>query len=120
MGVWKEYLCVSLTGVCDVEPSARGRVIGLKLQAYYVSTAGQLCRHLIARESPEDCDVRNPIIFDRKEVKLRLHIEIIEDEVNPAPGLRYNQPHTIHVVAIFLRIVWRQDDPRGRREVEET
>ena len=81
-------------------------MIGLKLQAYYVSTAGQLCRHLIAREGSEDCDVRNPIIFDSKEVKLRLHIEIIEDEVDPAPRLRYDQPHTIHVVAIFFRIVW--------------
>lgn len=119
-GVWKRNLCSPLTGICDVETSASGGVIRLKLQAYYVSTAGQLCRHLIARESSEDCDVRNPIIFDGKEVKLRFHIEIIEDEVNPAPRLRYNQPHTVHVVAILLRIVWREDDPRGCREVEET
>lgn len=102
----KRYLCGPLTGVCDVEPSASCGVIRLKLQAYYVSTAGQLRRHLIARESSKDRDVRNSIIFDSKEVKLRLHVKIIEDEVNSAPGLRYNQPDTVHVVAIFLRIVW--------------
>lgn len=101
-----EVLVCPLTGVCDVEPSARCGVIGLKLQAYYVSTAGQLCRHLIAREGSEDRDVRNSIIFDSQEVKLRLHIKIIEDEVNSASRLRYDQPDTVHVVAVFLGVVW--------------
>lgn len=101
-----EVLVCPLTGVRDVEPSARCGVIGLKLQADYVSTAGQLRGHLIAREGSEDRDVRNSIIFDSQEVELRLHIKVIEDEVDPASRLRYDQPDTVHVVAVFLGVVW--------------
>lgn len=101
-----EVLACPLTGVRDVEPSARCGVIGLKLQADDVSTAGQLRGHLIAREGSKDRDVRNSVIFDSQEVELRLHIKVIEDEVNPASRLRYDQPDTVHVVAVFLGVVW--------------
>lgn len=69
-------------------------------------TAGQLGGHLIARESTQHGYIRNPVIFDCKEVKLRLHIEVIKDEVNSAARLRDDQPDAVHVVTILLWIIW--------------
>jgi hypothetical protein len=71
-----------------------------------VPTAGQLGWHFIARESAKDGYIRNPIIFDHQEVKLGLHIKIVEDEVNSTSRLRYDQPNTVHVVTIFLWVIW--------------
>lgn len=94
-------------------------MVGLELQADDVPAAGQLGGHLVARERAEDGDVRSPVVLDGEEVELGLHVEVVEDEVDPAPGLRDDQPDAVHVVAVLLGVVGGQDNPRGRGEVEE-
>ena len=95
----------ALTGVGDVEAPAGGGVVRLELQADDVPTAGQLGRHLVARECAQHGYVLNPVIFDRKEVKLRLHVKVIKDEVNSAARLRDDQPDTVHVVTVLFRVI---------------
>lgn len=69
----------ALTGVGDVEASASGGMIWLELQADDVPSAGELGGHLIARKGAQHRYIWNPVILDRKEVKLRFHIEVIKD-----------------------------------------
>lgn len=85
-------------------------MVGLELQADHVPAAGQLGGHLVAREGPEDGHVRAAVVLDGEEVELRLHVEVIEDEVDPAPRLRDDQPHAVHVVPVLLGVVRGQDD----------
>lgn len=40
--------------------------------------------------------------------------------MNAAPRFRDYQPHTVQVVPILVRVVWRKYGPRRSREVEET
>lgn len=58
-------------------------------------------------------------IFDGEEVKLFLHAEVIESQINAALGVGDDQPHAVHVVAILLGVVGRQQHPGWRGEVEE-
>lgn len=101
-----------LTGVGDVEAAAGGGVVGLELQAHDVAAAGQLGGHLVAREGAQDRDVGGAIVLDGEEVELRLHVEVVEDEVDPAARLGDDEPHTVHVVAVLLGVVGGQDNPR--------
>lgn len=109
----------ALTGVGDVEAAARGRVVRLELQAHHVAAAGQLRRHLVAGEGAEDGHLGPAVVLHGQEVELWLHVEVVEDEVHPAARRRDDQPHAVHVVAVLLGVVGRQDDARGRGEVEE-
>lgn len=109
-----------LTGVSDVESPAGRGVVGLEFQADYVSTAGQLRGHLMAWEGAQDGYIRNPIIFDREEIKLGLHVKIIKDEVNSASWFGDDQPDTVHVVAVFLGIIGWENNSRWCSKVEET
>lgn len=59
-------------------------------------------------------------VFDGEEVKLLLHAEVIEGQVDAALGLGDDQPHAVHVVAVLLGVVGRQQHPRRRGKVEET
>lgn len=59
-------------------------------------------------------------IFDRQPIKLRLQVEVREEQMNTAPWFRNDQPHTVEIVPVFLRIVWGQHCSRWGREVEET
>lgn len=108
-----------LTGVSDVEAPAGRGVVGLELQADYVPAAGQLGGDLVTREGAQDGDIRNAVIFDRKEIKLRFHVEIVKDEVNSASWFRNDQPDTVHVVAVLLGVIGRENNSGRRGEVEE-
>lgn len=61
-----------------------------------------------------------PSVLDGKEVKLLLHAEVVEGQIDAALGVGDDQPHAVHVVAILLGIVWGQQHPGWSGEVEET
>ena len=110
----------ALTGVGDVEASAGGGVIRLELQTDDVPAAGQLGRHLVAWERAQHSYVWNPVIFDCEEVKLRLHVKVIKDEVNSAARLRDDQPDAVHVVTVLFWVIRWEDNSWWCRKVEET
>lgn len=58
-------------------------------------------------------------IFDGEEIKLFLHAEVVEGQIDSALRVGDDQPHTVHVVAILLGVVGRQQHPGWRGEVEE-
>lgn len=47
-------------------------------------------------------------IFDGEEVKLFLHAEVVEGQVDPALRVGDDEPHTVHIVPVLLRVVGRQ------------
>lgn len=59
-------------------------------------------------------------ILDGEEVKLFLHAQVIEGQIDSALRVGYDQPHTVHIVAVLLGVVGRQQHPRWSGEVEET
>lgn len=58
-------------------------------------------------------------ILDREEIKLFLHAEVVESQIDAALGVGDNQPHAVHVVAVLLGVVGRQQHPGWSGEVEE-
>lgn len=61
-----------------------------------------------------------PSILDGEEVKLLLHAEVVEGQIDAALRVGDDQPHAVHVVAVLLGIVRGQQHPRRSGEVEET
>lgn len=59
-------------------------------------------------------------VLDREEVKLFLHAEVVEGQIDSTLWVGDDQPDTVHVVAILLRVVRRQQHPRWSGKVEET
>lgn len=49
-----------------------------------------------------------------------LHAEVVEGQIDAALGVGDDQPHAVHVVAVFLGIVWGEQHPGRSGEVEET
>ena len=95
-------------------------MVGQELQARHVSAGGDGRRQHVAREGAEDGRLGLAAIFDRHEVELLLHAEVVEGQVDAALGLGDDEPHAVHVVAVLLRVVGRQEHARRTREVEET
>lgn len=59
-------------------------------------------------------------ILDGEEIKLFLHAEVVEGQIDSALRVGDDQPHTVHVVAILLGVVGRQQHPGRSGEVEKT
>lgn len=59
-------------------------------------------------------------IFHHQPIKLWLQVEVWEEQMDAAAWFRDNQPHTVQVVAVLLRVVWREYSSGRSREVEET
>lgn len=59
-------------------------------------------------------------VLDREEVKLFLHTEVVEGQIDSALWIGDDQPHTVHIVAVLLRVVRRQQHTRWSGKVEET
>lgn len=84
-----------------------------------MATAGDGGGELISREGTKDWGFSGGSIFNNQEIKLRLHVDVIEGQVDAALGPGQDKPDTMEVVAIVFRIVGRQDDPGRTGEVEE-
>ena len=108
-----------LTGKGDVEASLPRGVVSLELETGHVATAGDGRGELVPREGAQDGGLSRGPILDDQEVKLRLHVDVIEGQVDAALGPGEDEPDTVEVVAVVLWVVGRQDDPRGAGEVEE-
>lgn len=108
-----------LTGKGDVEASLPRGVVSLELETGHVATAGDGRGELVSREGAQDGGLSRGPILDDQEVKLRLHVDVIEGQVDAALGPGEDEPDTVEVVAVVLRVVGRQDDPRRAGEVEE-
>lgn len=59
-------------------------------------------------------------ILDGEEVKLLLHAEVVEGQIDSALRVGDDEPHTVHIVSVLLRVVGRQQHPRWSGKVEET
>lgn len=59
-------------------------------------------------------------VLDREEVKLFLHAEVVEGQIDSTLWVGDDQPYTVHIVAVLLRVVRRQQHPRWSGKVEET
>lgn len=59
-------------------------------------------------------------ILDGEEIKLFLHAEVVEGQIDSALRVGDDQPHAVHVVAVLLGVVGRQQHPGRSGEVEET
>lgn len=49
-----------------------------------------------------------------------LHAEVVEGQIDSAFRVGDDQPHAVHVVAVLLGVVGRQQHPGRSGEVEET
>lgn len=58
-------------------------------------------------------------VFHHQPVELRLQVKVGEEQVDAAAWFGDNQPDAVQVVAVLLRVVWREDRPRRSREVKE-
>lgn len=47
-------------------------------------------------------------ILDGEEVKLLLHAEVVEGQIDSALRVGNDEPHTVHIISILLRIVGRK------------
>ncbi len=110
---------IAFTCVGDVKPLSRVWVVRLELQAHYMPITGDLRRYILPRECSKSGGLWHPIVFHNKIVKLGLQLKIAENEMDPIARLRYNEPHTVHVVSVFLWVVWREDDAWRSGEIEE-
>lgn len=59
-------------------------------------------------------------ILDGEEIKLFLHAEVIEGQIDSALRVGDDQPHAVHVVTVLLRVVGRQQHTGWSGKVEET
>lgn len=84
-----------------------------------MATAGYGGRELISREGTKDRGLSSGSVFNDQEIKLRLHVNVIEGQVDAALGPGQDKPDTVKMISIVFRVVGRQDDPRGTGEVEE-
>lgn len=84
-----------------------------------MATAGDGGGKLISREGTKDRGLSSGSVFNNQEIKLRLHIDVIEGQVDAALRSGQDKPDTVEMVAIVFRVVGRQDDSRGTGEVEE-
>lgn len=50
-------------------------------------------------------------IFNHEPVKLWFQVKVREEQMNAAPWFRDYQPHTVQVVPILVRVVWRKYGP---------
>lgn len=46
-------------------------------------------------------------ILDGEEVKLLLHAEVVEGQIDSALRVGDDEPHTVHIVSVLLRVVGR-------------
>lgn len=94
-----------LTSKGDVEaPLPRG-VVGLELKTGHVATACDGGRELVSREGAQDWGLSRGPVLDDQEVKLRLHINVIEGQVDAALGPREDKPDAVEVVAVVFWVV---------------
>ena len=94
-------------------------MVSLELETGHVATAGDGRGELVPREGAQDGGLSRGPILDDQEVKLRLHVDVIEGQVDAALGPGEDEPDTVEVVAVVLRVAGRQDGPGGAGEVEE-
>lgn len=111
---WSEGEAV-LTAIGDVEAPAGHGVIGLELQLQDVGVAGEVWRHLGARETTQQLAVPH-----RQEVVRWLQVEVVEGQLNAASRLGDDQPDAVQIVAVAFWVIRGQDSPRGGREVGQT
>lgn len=90
-------------------------MVGLELQLQDVGVAGQVRRHLGAREAAQQLAVPH-----RQEVVGWLQVEVVEGQLDAAPRLGDDQPHAVQIVAVAFWVIRGQDGPRGGREVGQT
>lgn len=74
----------------------------------------------VAGEVSQGDRAKPTFIFHHQPIKLWLQVEVREEQMDAAAWFRDNQPHTIQVVAVLLRVVWREYGSRRSREVKET
>lgn len=84
-----------------------------------MSITSDLRRHIFAGERPKRGGFRHPIVFDNEIVELRLQLKVAENEMDPTARLGYNEPHAVHVVSVFLRVVGWEDGAWRGGEIEE-
>lgn len=108
-----------LTGKGDVEAPLSCGVVSLELETGHMAAAGDGGGELVSWEGPEDWGLSGGPILDDQKVKLRLHVNVVEGQVDAALRPGQDEPDTVEVVAIVLRVVGWQDDPGGAGEVEE-
>lgn len=80
----------ALTGERYVEASLLHGVVGLELQPGYVTAAGQRGGDLVSWEGAQHRGFGSATILHSQEIKLGLHIKVIESQVNAALGFSYN------------------------------
>lgn len=108
-----------LTGEGDVEASFPRGVVSLELETGHVATACDGGGELVSWEGAQDGGLGSRPILDDQEVKLRLHVDVIEGQVDAALRPGQDEPDAVEVVAVVFWVVGWQDDPRGAGEVEE-
>lgn len=104
-----------LTAVGDVEAPARHGMVSLELQLQDVGVAGEVWRHLSAREAAQQLAIPHC-----QEVIGWLQVEVVEGQLDAASWLGDDQPHAVQIVAIAFWVIWWQDCPWGGREVGQT
>lgn len=119
MLIFKQRDKLELTRKGDVKSTLGVRVISKKLQPCYVSTCGDRWWQNISRKAAQNGWFSLSPIFDRQKVKLLFHAQVIKGQVDPALGLSNDQPHTVHVVPVLLRVVGWEQYSRWCSEVEE-
>lgn len=109
-----------LTGEGDVEAPLPCGVVSLELKTGHMAAACDGRGELVSWEGAQDRGLSSGPVLDDQEVKLWLHVDVIEGQVDAALRPGQDEPDTVEVVAIVLWVVRWQDDPRGAGEVEET
>lgn len=95
-------------------------MIRQKLKPGHVAAGSDGRRQHVSGEGAQNGRLRLAPVFNGQEVKLLLHAQVVEGQVDAALGFGDDQPHAVHVVAVLLGVVWRQQDSRWSCEVEET
>lgn len=76
-----------------------------------MATAGQRGGDLAAREGAQHGGFSCGTVLDSQEIKLGLHIEVIEGQVDPALGVGNDEPHAVQAAPVLLGVVWGQHGP---------
>lgn len=108
-----------LTGKGDVEAPLPCGVVSLELETGHVATACDGGGKLVSWEGAQDRRLGGGPILDDQEIKLRLHVNVVEGQVDAALRPGQDKPDAVEVVAVVFWVVGRQDNPRWAGEVEE-
>lgn len=92
-------------------------MVGLELQPQRVGVGGEVGGALSAREPADDQGVVGLAVLHRQRVVRRLQVEVVEGQVDAGARLRLDEPHAVHVVAVALGVVGREDGAGGGCEV---